>query len=720
MKVLRVARLGGPNIWANFPVLEAYVDLGHFEELPSNLIPGFVDRLKTWLPTMVEHRCSIGERGGFFQRLDTGTWLGHVLEHVTLEIQSLIGRKVGFGRARDGYGYGQYKVAIEYHEESVGRACLETAHRLIMAATEQLDFPIGDELSRLRLLADHECLGPSTRSLIAAARVRGVPHIRLNEVSLVQLGQGSRARRVWVAQTDRTGAIAAGIAQNKDLTRRLLRQVDVPVPQGKVVVTQDAAWEAACELGLPVVVKPKDGKHGEAVAVKLESESTVRTAFGWAQKVSDEVIVEQFVRGPTYRVLTVGFKVVAISRGEYEELLGDGVSTIAQLVDVLNQDPLRGSEWITPLSTLELDPVALELLERQGLSVQSVPTLAQRVLLHFNGDYTTDVTELIHPEVRHHCELAAQVVGLDVCGIDLICEDISRPLSSQQGAIVELNAAPGLIMHLQPQRGTPRPVGELIIAHMFADGAAARLPLVVASGTHGRSYASRLLEQLLAVDGVRLGVATSHGLAAGERRLGQGDHANAASLRRLFVNPRVDALLTELTPARCLDEGLGFECCDVALLTDFDSDYPSEREVPETRETRMKAIRLGLDVVVPGGWAVLPADLEDEADLIKHNRGSVLRFAVSPEGRSEAGRHGEREVWGEGDAVVLRDGASTHRLEQALRGVSDRERPWAIGAIASAWAAGQKLELLAQRLAVVRVTPFASEAAGVMAPLSAN
>ncbi|MBU4397708.1 MAG: ATP-grasp domain-containing protein, partial [Planctomycetes bacterium] len=446
MEFRKVLALRGPNIWANFPVLEAWVDLGELKDKPSNEIPGFNERLMSWLPSMIEHRCSLGERGGVFERLRLGTYQAHILEHVALEIQSLAGTEVGFGKARETSEEGVFRVIVEYVEETVGRECLAVAHELCTAAVHDLPFDVTAQIERLRDLAQDVCLGPSTGAIVEAARARGIPFRRMNANSLVVFGHGRWQRRIQAAETDRTGAIAESIAQDKELTREFLRAAGVPTPCGRAVADAEDAWQAAREIGTPVVVKPRDGNQGRGVAANLNTRKQVTAAYEAAKQESDSVLVEKFAPGHDYRLLVVGERVVAAARREPAQVVGDGVHTINQLIERENADPRRGEHHATMLSKIKLDPVALAVLTEQGFTPETVPPAGAVVLIRRNANLSTggtaiDVTERVHPSVAARAIAAARSVGLDIAGIDLLAHDISRPLEEQGGMVVEVNAA---------------------------------------------------------------------------------------------------------------------------------------------------------------------------------------------------------------------------------------------------------------------------------------
>src|SRR6188768_1756328 len=675
MQIRALKRLVGPSIWANYPVLEAWVDLGKYEDFPSNTLPGFNQKLMRWLPTMVEHRCTIGDRGGFFKRLETGTWLGHVLEHCTLEIQSLAHSAVGFGRARETSDRGVYKVAIEVLDFRFGEACLKVAHEMIMAAAEGRDYDLPASLVTLRQLADDYCYGPSTQAIVDGAKKRNIPSLRLTEGNLVQLGYGKAQRRIWTAETDTTSAVAESIAHDKQLTRQLLTSVGVPVPAGQSVASAEEAWAAAQEIGLPVVVKPQRGNKGRGVSIQLTDRESVLAAYAIAEKEfpTPSVVVERCIPGRQHRVLVVGDKAVATSGGQPQTLRGDGSHSIAQLVAIGNQDPLRGDDVAQPLSPLVLDAIALDLLKRQGLTAEAVLAAGSTALIRHNGDLTIDETDRLNPETADQCVLAARAVGLDVAGIDLIAEDISQPLEAQGGAVVEVNSSPGLIMHLKPLVGSPRPVGDAIIGQLFGPEQTGRVPLCAVSGTNGKTLVTGLISAILRVSGRNVGQACSQGLRVGERVLGLGDRSNADSMRRALMNPYADAFVFEISEPAVLDEGVLFDRCEVAVVTNLGSgDHLGKKYVDEL-VTIAKAVRAPVDIVLPTGYAVLNADDAGVLEMASHTKGKLLLFSSTPNSPAviEHLKHDGRAVLREGEQIVLRQGA----LRVPLLGLSTLHCP---------------------------------------------
>ncbi|HET9954245.1 MAG TPA: cyanophycin synthetase [Polyangiaceae bacterium] len=700
MEIRKINVLVGPNIWANFPVLEAWVDLGHFEDFPSNKLPGFNDRIMAWLPSMVEHRCSVGERGGFFKRMRDGTWLGHMLEHVSLELHSLSHSPVGYGRARETSERGVYKVVIECDDPEFGRACLLTARELILAAVDDRPFDLSGELKKLREAADQYCYGPSTEAIVEAARARGIPTIRLTEHNLVQLGYGKSQRRIWTAETDSTGAIAEAIAQDKDLTRKLLSGVGIPVPAGRTVTSAEDAWAAAEDLGLPVVVKPQDANHGRGVSIRIEDREGVQTAYQVALKEGSGVVVERFVPGTHYRVLVVGERAIAASGGTANQLLGDGISTVERLVELANQNPERSDDSAQPLAPFVLDTIALELLRRQGLEPKTVPEAGRRVLIRYNGDLTVDETARMHPEVAASCVLAAQTIGLDVAGIDVIAEDIGRPLERQGGAIIEVNSSPGLIMHLKPLTGKPQPVGEAIVNHLFKATDEGRVPLVAVTGTNGKTPVAGALAHMLAAAGRSVGRADSTGVHVRGRQLAKENGCTAQSARRVLINPFVDAIVLEVSEADVLDQGLAFDHCDVAVITNIAcGDHLGKRYVDELT-TIEKAIRAPLDTVRAKGVGVLNASDPAVVAMADKCRGEVMWFSRSPDQIEAHLSHGGRGVTVENDQIVLRTAQRreyvlpTSRLSCAVLGLPDMLLDNALTSVAAGWALGLNLTAL--------------------------
>ncbi|MGV0986552.1 MAG: cyanophycin synthetase [Limnohabitans sp.] len=657
IQFLRMTYLRGPNIWTYRSVIEALIDIGELEDFPSNLLPGFNDRLKAWLPQMIEHYCTPGVRGGFFQRLDTGTWAGHILEHVSLELQTRAGMSMGFGKAREAGPRGVYKVVIRTDHETVGRTSLEMARELILAAIHDTPYDVPGAIAKLTDLVDALYVGPSTASIVEAAYARRVPYIRLNAGNLVQLGHGVNQRRIWTAETDRTSAIAEGISKDKDLTKNLLSMCGVPVPEGQVVDSPAAAWAAAQDIGLPVCVKPSDGNRARGVSLDLSTQADVEAAYAIALAQGSEVIVESFIRGSEHRLLVVGDRMVAASQGETASVIGNGKNTVRELVEMqINADPRRGSDGSLPLELVKLRDNSPELLElaRQSLTPDSVPEAGQTVLVKRTGNMTTDVTDVVHPDVAAQAVLAARMVGLDIAGVDVVTPDIRQPLANQ-GVVVEVNAGPSLLMHLNPAEGQPRPVGQAIAEHLIPASETGRIPVVGLMGDGDTTRSAKLISWLLHLQGLYTGLACADGLYMNQRCLQTRNAMDFEQAERLLVNRSVQAAVFESDARRLLTQGLPYDRCQVGIVTRMPKAAPLEDLYPGPDEKMPSYIRTQIDLVLSNGYAVLNAADEAVADLAQYSDGGVILYAEDESEarlsahRTEGGRVG---FWREGQLIL--------------------------------------------------------------------
>lgn len=669
MKILKVNKLRGPNIWANYPVLEAWIDLEEMKDTSSEMIPGFNERLMGWLPTMVEHRCSIGERGGFFIRLRRGTYMAHILEHVTLELQSLAGTPVGFGRARETNTDGIYKVAIAYKEERLALACLDKAFELIQAAIHDTPFDVTKVVAELKEYAYDVCLGPSTRSIVDAAKSKSIPWRRLNEGSLVQLGYGVHQRRICTAETDSTSAIAESIAQDKELTRTLLRSIGIPTPEGRSVESAEDAWEAAEDIGLPVVVKPQYGNHGRGVATNLQSREQVMAAYNAAREEGRSIVVERHAPGDDYRMLVVGGKLVAAARREPAHVIGDGQSTVQKLIDKVNEDPRRSDGHSTSLSLIKIDAVALGVLLDQGMTPDTIPPVGKKVLIRRNANLSTggtasDVTDQLHPDVARHAIEAARIVGLDIAGVDIVAQDISQPLQGQRGVIVEVNAGPGLRMHIEPSSGSPRPVGDAIIEMMFPAENNGRIPIISVTGVNGKTTTTRLIAHMVASAGKKVGMTCTDGIYVGGRRIDSGDCSGPQSARSILMNPFVEAAVLETARGGILREGLGFDFCDVGIVTNVgEGDHLGLSDI-ETIEQLAKVKRCVIEAVHKNGFGVLKANDPLTAEMAEKCKGRVIFFAIDENDPvlTDHRIKGQRVVFVRSGMIIIAEGAEETAL----------------------------------------------------------
>jgi cyanophycin synthetase len=711
---LRVTHLRGPNIWTYRPVIEVVVDIGALEDSPSNTLPGLYERLVAWLPGLVVHRCGVGEHGGFLERLREGTWAGHILEHVVLELQNLAGMRTGFGKTRSTGELGIYKMAFRTREEHVGRAALAAGRELLLAAIDDTPYDLAAQVALLKELVDEHCLGPSTAHIVEAATERKIPSIRLTDGNLVQLGHGAAQRRIWTAETDRTSAIAESIASDKDLTKSLLKSCGVPVPEGSLVRSAEEAWEEAQDIGLPVVVKPYDGNHGRGVSLNLVTEADVVAAYHLASRKGDStsVLVERFITGDEHRILVVGKQVVAAAKGESLWVTGDGKSNIIELVDSqINTDPRRGSGEDSPLNALAPEngaEIILE-LERQGMTAWSVPQAGQKVLIQPNGNVAFDVTDKIHPSVAYAAALAARVVGLDIAGVDLVCEDISRPLDEQRGAIIEVNASPGLLAHLKPANGEARPVGTAIIAHLFEPEENGRIPIVGVTGTLGTSLIARLVGCLLNLTGKHVGVVSGQGMYLDQRQVVSGDCIKWETGQRLLINRTLKAAVFESNARMILSEGLAYDKCQVGIVTDMEGIADLAEFYIRDADDMANVIRTQVDVILPHGVAVLNAENDAVAELAELCDGKVIFYAVDPD-NEVLSRHreaGERTVFVRANGIVLASGFDETALLPlaALKSATAKYPASVLAAVAAAWALDVTPELLAAGLRTFDATP---------------
>jgi cyanophycin synthetase len=688
IRILEIRTLRGPNRWTYRPVLEALIDIGELEEWPSNRLPGFNDRLQAWLPTLVEHRCSYGERGGFLRRLAEGTWPGHILEHVTLELQNMAGMPGGFGKARETSRYAHYKVVIRAWHEDVTREALLAGRELVMAAIEDRPYDVDATVRRLRRMVDRLCLGPSTACITDAADDRDIPALRLNDGNLVQLGHGARQRRIWTAETDRTSAIAEGISRDKDLTKQLLAAVGVPVPEGEYVRSVAQAREAADSLGYPVVVKPYDGNHGRGVFTNLMTGDEVEAAYAVALEEGSGVIVERFIQGCEHRLLVVAGRLVAAARGDLAFVTGDGRSTVQGLIDSqLNADPRRGQTEDTPLNPVRLDSASRLELAREGLDGDSVLPEGRRLLIQRNGNVAIDCTDEVHPGTAALAALAARTVGLDIAGIDLVAEDISKPLADQGGALVEVNAGPGLLMHIKPAQGQPRPVGAAIVDHLFPAGDSGRIPLVGITGAEGTTAVARLVAHLLRTTGRRVGVACSDGLIVGGRRVRPVDGAHWETARQVLLNRTIEAAVIENGPRAIAEEGLAYDRCLVGVVTGLDPAATLDDLCIDSAEGLFGVLRTQVDVVLSEGAAVLNADDERVADMARLSDGQVIFYGRDARSDTLVAHraNGRRAVFARGADLVFAMGAEESVLAGALAG---GDAAAILPAAAAAWGMG--------------------------------
>ncbi len=700
MEVTRIRALRGPNLWSRHTAIEAHV---RCETQERAVRPGdeLELRLRKLLPEVAPLR-PVGEA----DTVPLARWL----ERLALALQARAGCPVSFARTRATPQEGIYQIAVEYTEEKVGRRALELAQALIAAAAAGEAFDADKAVAELREIDEDIRLGPSTGSIVNAGLARGIPYRRLTEGSLVQFGWGAKQRRIWAAEVDSTGAVAESIAQDKDLTKRLLAAAGVPVPRGRPVKDVEEGWATALQLGLPVVVKPRDGNQGKGVTVNIVDRQHFDAAYRAADEIG-EVMVEQFLPGHDFRLLVVGDKLVAAARRDPPFVIGDGVHTVRQLVDKVNEDPRRGDGHATSLTRVRLDDIAMSRLRVQGLTADAVPPIGQRVVLRNNanlstGGTATDVTDDVHPQVAARAVAAARMIGLEICGVDVVCENVGVPLEKQRGGIVEVNAAPGLRMHLAPSFGKPRAVGEAIIERLFPAGQDGRVPVVAVTGTNGKTTVTRLIAHLFAAAGLKVGMTNTDGVWVDGHQIDSGDCSGPKSARNVLGHPDTEAAVLETARGGILREGLGFDRCQVAVVTNIGAGDHLGMNYIDTVEGLAEVKSVIVQNVSPTGFAVLNAADPMTLGMVPLCPGGVILFAADGQHPALVAHRaqGGRSVFVEGGDIVAVEGSARARL--ALRevpltrnGTISFQVENTLAAVAAAWGCGLHFDAVRSGLA---------------------
>jgi cyanophycin synthetase len=620
MRIERIRTLAGPNIYTYHPALLMRLDLEDLAEQESRELAGFNERLLELLPGLGEHTCAKGYAGGFVERLHEGTYFGHVVEHVAIELTNQAGAPVSHGKTRYAGSPGVYNVVVEYKAEAATEYLLRVAVELVEALIKGEAYPLEEKLKAARSLVARHALGPSTRAIVEAAERRNIPAFRIGPGSLVQLGYGKHRRFIQAAMCDGTSAVGVEVASDKDLTKTLLEQASIPVPRGALVETEEEALAALQSLGAPVVVKPLDGRQGRGVSLNLSTPEEVLLGFHIAREYSRHVLVEELFEGRNYRVLVVGGRVVAASERTPCAVNGDGEHTIRELIDVANLDPQRGEGHEKPLTQIVFDEIMLACLAKAGRGLDDVPAAGEVVYLRESINLSTggtakDVTDEVHPSVKDMCERAARVVGMDICGVDLVLPDISEPVS-KGGGVIELNAAPGLRMHHFPSEGQPRDAGAAIIEMLYPRGADGRIPIISITGTNGKTTVTRMIGHVLNESGLTVGLTTTDGIYIGGCCIAEGDTTGPHSAHMVLSDPSVEVAVLETARGGITRRGLGYDWSDVAVMTNIRPDHIGQDGI-KTLDDLVYIKSLVAERVRDGGTLVLNADDEEVSRLLE-------------------------------------------------------------------------------------------------------
>ena len=631
VQILNIQSFSGRNIYSHKPVIKISVDIGEMYKYPTKDIKGFNDKILEYFPGLRKHCCSLGYEGGFLERLIEGTYMGHVAEHMIIELQNMLGYDVHYGKTRIEREPSIYYIVYEYKNEKCGIECARTIFEVIneILNNEKIDLPA--KLERLEKIAIENDLGPSTKAIYMEAQKRGIPVARIGNGSVLQLGYGKHSRLIQASLTDLPSCITVDTVSNKDMTKRILNDFMIPVPEGDITYSLEGAIFLANSIGFPVVIKPLDGNQGKGVTVNINNEQEVKAAFIEARKFSNSILVEEYIDGNDYRLLVVGDKVSAAAERRLPFVIGDGIHTVSELVERENASELRGTDHEKPLTKIKLDDLAKKVLLSQGVDENYIPKANEEVILRYSSNISTggtarDCTDEVHPYNAELAVKAAKALGLDIAGVDMCCEDISKPLCEQNGAIIEVNAAPGLRMHIYPSVGKPRNVAEDIINMMFPKDKEHSIPIVSVTGTNGKTTTTRLIAHVLNAQGKRAGMTTTCGIYIGDQCLLKGDNTGAVGARLLLSNKSIDAAVLETARGGIIKKGLGYDLADVGVITNISEDHLGIDGI-DSLEDLAFVKSLVIEAVKPCGYAVINADDKYARYFLERAKSEVILFS---------------------------------------------------------------------------------------------